>query len=140
VAAKRNGKVRPPRAIRREIPAELDAAVLACLEVDPEARPTAEALALRLADGTTAVLPGESVPAPPAIEARPARRVFRARRRPGRLGAAAVALAAAAVLLVLVETGGSASPPPSHPVRTPSGSTPVEHAHNLAHWIRGHTG
>ncbi|HSD02086.1 MAG TPA: serine/threonine-protein kinase [Gaiellales bacterium] len=139
VAAKRAGNVRPPRTIRREIPAELDAAVMACLDVDPAARPTAETLALRLADAPSAVRPDETAAARTTVEARPARRVFQARRRPGRLAAAAAVLVAAAVLAVLAETGGS-SPPPPHPVRTPSGHTPVEHAHNLAHWIRGHTG
>jgi len=41
---------------------------------------------------------------------------------------------------VLAITAGGGSPPAPHPLRTPAGSTPVEHAHNLAHWIRGHTG
>jgi serine/threonine-protein kinase len=144
VTAKRVGHVRPPRAIRREIPPELDAAVMACLAVDPAARPTAEALTFRLADALAVADPEEqaatpTTAAPTTVAARPARRVFRARRRPRRFAAAAIVLAAAAVLVVLVETGGSNPPPPPHPVRTPSGQTPVEHAHNLAHWIRGHT-
>ena len=140
VAAKRVGDVRPPRTIRREIPAELDAAVMACLAVDPAGRPTAETLALHLADAPTVARPEEPTAARTTVAAGPARQVFRARRRPGRLAAAAAVLAAAAALVVVVEAGESGPTPPPHPVRTPSGQTPVEHAHNLAHWIRGHTG
>ncbi len=141
IAAKRAGTVTPPRRLRREIPAELDAAVLACLELAPEDRPTAAVLALRLAAGPTAVLTGDPAPAQTTVRAGASRRTFRARRRRrGRAAAAVAVLAVAAVLALLaVSLGGGSSPRP-HPVRTPSGPTPAEHAHNLAHWIRGHTG
>jgi len=76
-----------------------------------------------------------------AVRAEPGPRVFRARRRPPAIVAVVVlVLAAAAVAGVLAMTAGGGSPPAPHPLRTPAGPTPAEHAHNLAHWIRGHTG
>jgi serine/threonine-protein kinase len=142
VAAKRTKAVKPPRALRREIPAELDAAVLACLDREPGARPTAEELALRLDERPTVILPDEPEAAGTTVHAG-SPRTFRARRRwrrPGRAAAAAVVLVVAiAVALLAGSLGGGSSPRP-HPARTPSGPTPGEHAHNLAHWIRGHTG
>jgi len=38
-----------------------------------------------------------------------------------------------------MSAGGGSAPAPN-PLRTPAGPTAVERAHNLAHWIRGHTG
>ena len=140
VAAKRTKAVKPPRALRREIPVELDAAVLACLDREPGARPTAAALAERLAGGPAAVLPSDADTARTTVHAGSSRRTFRARRRRGRVAAGASVLAAAAVVALLAGSLGGGSSPRPHPVRTPSGSTPGEHAHNLAHWIRGHTG
>jgi hypothetical protein len=138
VAAKRSALVTPPRELRREIPAELSSAVLACLEPAPAARPTAEALGLRLAAQPTAVLAGDP-PRATIVRVGPSRRTFRARRRwPGRVTVAVGVLAVAAVLAGLAASlGGGASPRP-HPVRTPAGPTPAEHAHNLARWIRSH--
>ena len=143
IAAKRTKAVMPPRALRSDIPAEMDAAVLACLERPPQARPTAEALARRLEPGPTAVLPADPATAATAVSARPAQRTFRARRRrrPGRAVLAAGVLVLAAVAVLAAGTlGGSSSPSPPRPVRTPAGPTPAAHAHNLAHWIRGHRG
>ena len=141
IAAKRTEPVTPPRALRREIPAELDAAVMACLEPAPADRPTAEALAQRLAAGPTAVLAAGASPPPTTVPAGPARRTFRARRRrPGRVAAAVAVLAVAAVLALLAASLAGGSSPRPQPVRTPSGPTAEAHAHNLAHWIRGHTG
>ena len=140
VLAKRRESAKPPRALRPEIPARLDAAVVSCLAAAPERRPTAAGLAEALTDEPTVV---RSEPRRPvaAVRAEPGPRVFRARRRPPAFVAAVVVvLAAAAVAGVLAITAGGGSPPAPHPLRTPAGSTPVEHAHNLAHWIRGHTG
>jgi eukaryotic-like serine/threonine-protein kinase len=140
VIAKRTKAVKPLRAIRRDIPAELEAAVLACLAVEAHERPTAEALAARLGEAPTRVLPRKPAPAA-TIPARPAPRVFAARRRPGRLVIAVVVLVTAAVIGVLgttLSSGGDTQKP--RPLRTPAGPTPAAHAHNLAHWIRGHTG
>jgi len=140
VLAKRRESAKPPRALRPEIPAQLDAAVVSCLAAAPERRPTAAGLAEVLTDEPTVV---RSEPRRPvaAVRAEPGPRVFRARRRPRAIVAAAVlVLAAAAVAGVLAMTAGDGSPPAPHPLRTPAGPTPVEHAHNLAHWIRGHTG
>ena len=140
VLAKRRESAKPPRALRPEIPAQLDAAVVSCLAAAPERRPTAAGLAEALTDEPTVV---RSEPRRPvaAVRADPGPRVFRARRRPPAIVAAVVlVLAAAAVAGVLAMTAGGGSPPASHPLRTPAGPTPVEHAHNLAHWIRGHTG
>jgi serine/threonine-protein kinase len=139
VLAKRRESAKPPRALRPEIPAHLDAAVVACLAAAPDRRPTAAGLAEAFADDPTAV---RSEPRRPvsAVRTEAAPRVFRARRRPGIAAAAVLVLAAVAVAGVLAMTAGGGSPPASHPLRTPAGPTPVEHAHNLAHWIRGHTG
>jgi eukaryotic-like serine/threonine-protein kinase len=140
VLAKRRESAKPPRALRPEIPAQLDAAVVSCLAAAPERRPTAAGLAEALTDEPTVV---RSEPRRPvaAVRAEPGPRVFRARRRPPAFVAAVVlVLAAAAVAGVLAMTAGGGSPPAPHPLRTPAGPTPVEHAHNLAHWIRGHTG
>jgi serine/threonine-protein kinase len=147
--AKRTKPVAPLRKLRPETGPDLEAAVLACLAVSPADRPTAEELAARLssagprgqsavvthaasstADARTVVLPGR-------------RRTFGTRRGQARRAvAAAVALAvAAAVALVaaLVLTSGSSPPAKPKPLRTPSGSTPAQHAGQLAHWILGHT-
>jgi eukaryotic-like serine/threonine-protein kinase len=141
VAAKRTKAVKPPRALRREVPAGLDAAVLACLDRTPEARPTAESLALRLAEVPTAVLPADPGTARTTVQVGPPRRTFTARRRrPGRMVATAVVFAVAAVVAFLAGSFGGGSSPPRHALRTPSGPTPAAHAQNLAHWIRGHTG
>jgi serine/threonine-protein kinase len=140
VLAKRRESAKPPRALRPEIPAQLDAAVVSCLAAAPERRPTAAGLAEALTDEPTVVRSEPRRPAA-AVRAEPGPRVFRARRRPPAIVAAVVlVLAAAAVAGVLAMTAGSGSPPAPHPLRTPAGPTPAEHAHNLAHWIRGHTG
>ena len=140
VLAKRRESAKPPRAPRPEIPAQLDAAVVSCLAAAPERRPTAAGLAEALTDDPT-VVRTEPLRPVAAVRADPGPRVFRARRRPPAIIAAVVlVLAAAAVAGVLAMTAGGGSPPAPHPLRTPAGSTPVEHAHNLAHWIRGHTG
>jgi serine/threonine-protein kinase len=140
VLAKRRESAKPPRALRPEIPAQLDAAVVSCLAAAPERRPTAAGLAEALTDEPTVVRSEPRRPAA-AVRAEPGPRVFRARRRPPAFVAAVVlVLAAAAVAGVLAMTAGGGSPPAPHPLRTPAGPTPAEHAHNLAHWIRGHTG
>jgi hypothetical protein len=140
VLAKRRESAKPPRALRPEIPAQLDAAVVSCLAAAPERRPTAAGLAEALTDEPTVV---RSEPRRPvaAVRAEPGPRVFRARRRPPAIVAVVVlVLAAAAVAGVLAMSAGGGSPPAPNPLRTPAGPTAVEHAHNLAHWIRGHTG
>jgi serine/threonine-protein kinase len=139
VLAKRRESAKPPRALRPEIPAHLDAAVVACLAAAPDRRPTAAELAEAFTDEPTAVRSATRRPVS-AVRAQAAPRVFRARRRRGIVAAAMLVLAAAAGAGALAMTAGGGSPAPPHPLRTPAGSTPVEHAHNLAHWIRGHTG
>jgi serine/threonine-protein kinase len=142
VVAKRREAAKPPRALRREIPAELDAAVMSCLAAAPERRPTAAGLTAALAAEPTVVR--RDPPGPTAVvPARPAPRVFHARRRSGPrrvVAAAALVLLVAFVLGAVVGTGdGGSSPPPPPPAKAPTGSTPGDHARNLADWIRAHS-
>ena len=157
--AKRTEAVTPLRTLRPEIGAELDAAVLACLAVSPGDRPSARALANRLSSvdpdirsaasdhvGSSAVDRTVALPHPPTL-ARPTtareRRSLRAlaatSHRARRVLAAAVILVAAAAIALLVNSRTTDAAKPE-PLRTPSGSTPVQHAQHLAQWIRSHTG
>ena len=132
------------------VPAELVAAVTACLALRPEDRPESAAALARLIAPATAEAPTLSLPPEPTeratkIIARPA---ATDRRWPARRLAAAAALAAAALAglvaaLVLSSGGGHASPPASKPHRVAppaAGSTAAQQARNLATWIRAHGG
>ncbi|HYX86103.1 MAG TPA: serine/threonine-protein kinase [Gaiellales bacterium] len=155
VIAKRNQEVAPLRTLRADVPATLDAAVLACLSVSPGERPAADALAGRLArergigsdsatrphahrhertvliDVPTRVRPHAGTTQP--WQARPARR-----RRTRRLLAAALMATAGVVAAVALSSHTTHATRP-HSVPAPTGSTPVGHAQHLARWIRDHT-
>ena len=128
-------------------PAELVAAVTACLSARPEDRPPSAAALARLlapvaSEGETVSLPAD--PAQRATEilaSRPARlsRRWTTRRLAGALVAAAVGGVAAALALT---SGGHAPRPGSTPraVAPPkTGTSAVEDAQNLATWLQHHS-
>ena len=131
-------------------PAELVAAVAACLSVRPEDRPpSAAALARMLApvasEAETLSLPGDTsqrateILAPTAIL--PPRR-WTARRRTAAAGLVAAGAAGLAAAIVLTTGGGHSSPPTPkpHAVTPPAtGASAVEQAENLAAWIHDHS-
>jgi eukaryotic-like serine/threonine-protein kinase len=130
-------------------PAELVAAVNACLSVEPEDRPpSAAALARLLApaaqEAQTLPLPADTAERATEILAAPSVRP------PGRWtprrAAAVAALVAAAVTglaaAVLLSRGGHSSPPRSKPhvVAPPApGANGAEQARNLAAWLRAYS-
>jgi serine/threonine-protein kinase len=132
------------------VPAELVAAVTACLSIRPEDRPPSAAALARLLAPVASEADTLSMPADPARRAteilappdtRPPRR-WRTRR----LAAAAALLAAAGgglAAALALNTGGRASTPPStpHAVSPPAaGANAVDQAQNLAAWLRRHSG
>jgi serine/threonine-protein kinase len=132
-----------------DAPAELVAAVAACLSAKPEDRPPSAAALARLlapvaSEAETLSLPAESdQDATEILAATPncSSRRWTARR----LAAAAAVLAAAGAGLsaaIVLNNGGHAPPPkPRHAVAPPAtGSNPVDQAQNLAAWLRQHTG
>ena len=135
--AKRDDPVTPLLELRPEVGPELDAAVLACLAVSADDRPTADALAARLTPAdlheqptrvrapTAATLPWGARPAPGS--------------RPRRVLAAVITAAIAVVVLAFVVGSLSSHPATPAPPKAPTGPTPAQHAHNLAEWIRGHS-
>lgn len=158
VIAQRQQPVVPIATLRPDVPAWLDSAVRACLAPAAHNRPSADALANHL---TTADAPTqadtEQLAQPLAADrtlvlTEATTRVSRAlplristqrpfvTRRGGWIAAALVTALAVALTLILMFTagGGQSTPPPSLP-RTPTGSTPVRHAQNLARWIHDHT-
>jgi serine/threonine-protein kinase len=132
-----------------DAPAELVAAVTACLSVRPEDRPpSAAALARWLApvasEAETLSLPAESDQDATEILAAPPERS--SRRWVGRRLAAAtavvVAAAAGLAAAIALSTGGH-SPRPKTPRAVPppaTGANAVEQAQNFAAWLRRHTG
>jgi serine/threonine-protein kinase len=135
--AKRDDPVTPLVELRPEVGRELDAAVLACLAVSADERPTADGLAARLTPVDLDEQP-TVVRAPTA--ATPPRSATRARgSRPRRVIAAAIAAAIVAVVLAFVVGSLRSHPAAPAPPTAPTGPTPAEHAHNLAEWIRGHS-
>lgn len=132
-----------------DAPAELAAAVVACLSPRPEERPpSAAAFARRLASAArepqTLSLPADPAGRGPGIlEPRPAPR---GRRRSARLLAAAATLAAAAVAgaaVAVALTSGSGAPAArqrARPVAPPApGSDVAQQARNLAAWLERHS-
>jgi serine/threonine-protein kinase len=146
------GGFHPPDLAGRlvDVPAELVAAVTACLSVRPEDRPPSAAALARLLAPVASEADTLSMPADPArrateILAPPDSRPP-GRWRTRRLVAAAALLAAAGgglAAALAVNTGGDASRPPStpHAVSPPAaGADVVDQAHNLAAWLRRHSG
>jgi serine/threonine protein kinase len=131
-------------------PAELVAAVTACLSVSPEDRPpSAAALARMLAPvasgAETVPLPAD--PSQRATEILASRPVPPARRRTRRRLTAALALVAAAVAglvaAVALNSGGNSPQTGStpHAVAPPApGANVSEQARNLVSWLRAHRG
>ncbi|HEU5476517.1 MAG TPA: serine/threonine-protein kinase [Gaiellaceae bacterium] len=126
-------------------PAQLVAAVTACLSVRPEDRPASAAALARLlapvaSEAETVSLPAEREPPPTRILA------SRRGRWTARRLAAAVALVAAAAagvaVAVALASGGHEPRPAStpHAVAPPeTGSNAAEGAQNLAAWLRRHS-
>jgi serine/threonine-protein kinase len=135
--AKRDDPVTPLLKLRPEVGRRLDAAVLACLAVSAEDRPTADDLAASLTPADLDEQPTEvSVPAAATLPSSPSPA---RRRRPRAVLAAAVVAAIAVLVLAFVVGSVSSDTPKPAPPQAPTGRTPVQHAHNLAGWIRGHT-
>ncbi len=130
-------------------PAELVAAVKACLSVRPEDRPPSAAVLARLLAPAATEAQTLSVPTDPAqrateILAPPSVRPGR-RRKPRRVAAVAALVAAAVAGLaaaIALSSGGHSSPPRSKPpvVAPPArGANGAEQARNLASWLRAHS-
>jgi serine/threonine-protein kinase len=141
---------RPPDVARRlrSAPAELVAAVTACLSLRPEDRPPSAAALARLlapvaSEAETLSLPTESdQPATEILAAPRGRRPLRWTARRLAAGAALVAAAVAGLAVaVALNTGGHRSTPRTpHSVAPPAtGANPVQQAQNLAAWLRQHT-
>ena len=143
----------PPDVTRRLLgaPAELVAAVAACLSVRPEDRPPSAAALARLLAPVASEAETLSLPADPEQRATeilvPPDGGWRSRRRwaARRLAAGAALVAAAGagiVAAIVLSTGGHASGPTTpHSVAPPAtGANAVEQAQNLAAWLRRHTG
>jgi eukaryotic-like serine/threonine-protein kinase len=133
-----------------DAPAELVAAVTACLAVRPEDRPPSAAALARMLAPVTAEAETLSLPADPsrrATEILAPRSARRSRRWTSRRLAAAAALAVAALAglaaVLALNTGGHGSPPSSRPrtVAPPArGANAVDQANNLVSWLRAHSG
>ena len=133
-----------------EAPAELVAAVTACLAVRPEDRPPSAAALARMLAPVTAEAETLPLPADPsrrATEILAPRSAGRSRRWTSRRLAAAAALVVAALAglaaALVLSTGGHGSPPRPRPrtVAPPAtGANPGEQAKNLASWLRAHSG
>jgi eukaryotic-like serine/threonine-protein kinase len=147
----------------RELPQPLSGAIAQCLDPDPRRRPTAADLAAELTAAPTSAAthvmgdragsePTRVLPEPPFRPA--ARSVHEGRRRwsPNQrlILAAIAALVVALIVIGLAARGGGGNgggAPPASPRTTPTavrgpapGATPAEAAHNLATWIRNHSG
>jgi serine/threonine-protein kinase len=130
-------------------PAELVAAVSACLSVRPEDRPASAAALARLlapvaSEAETLSLPADADQrATEILAVSPGRRPrwWTARRLAAGAALVAAALAGLAIAIAL-NTGGSAPRrTPPHSVAPPAaGGNAVEEARNLAAWLRQHTG
>jgi eukaryotic-like serine/threonine-protein kinase len=142
---------RPPDVARRlrNAPAELVAAVTACLSLRPEDRPPSAAALARLlapvaSEAETLSLPAESDQRATEILAAPRRRRpvrWTARRLAAGAALVAAAVAGLAAAVALNTGGGHGSPPKTpHAVAPPAtGANPVQQAQNLAAWLRQHT-
>jgi serine/threonine-protein kinase len=130
-------------------PAQLVAAITACLAFRPEERPPSAAALARLLAPVAAEAEADTVSLP-ADPSRRATEILAPRPAPvsrfpgGRrlaLALALVAAAAAGLLAALALSGGKNTPPPSPHVAPPArGANVVQQAHNLAAWLRAHEG
>jgi eukaryotic-like serine/threonine-protein kinase len=131
-----DGDPPPPSALAPDVPAGLDALVLACLREDPAERPTAREVEL--------MLRGELEPPTQVLTRAPQRPTTRLRRTGRRrrwvlAGGVLAVLAATAVALGVTLGGGGATPKPAPPRRIaaiPPAPTAAGEAANLARWLR----
>lgn len=115
----------PPPSELAELPRELEDAIMRCLAADPVHRPSAEELVLELGgEATFSQRPTEVIAPPPA----------RRQRRRWPAAAAVAAAIAVAALAAFVLDEDEPAPPQVEPV--PAGTTPADHARNLADWLR----
>jgi serine/threonine protein kinase len=157
VLAQRQRPVVPIGTLRSDVPAWLDTAVRSCLAPAPRDRPAAETLARHLtatdtrpqpateqlgqphsADKTLVLIDaptGVDRATPPRIPTR--RSLVAPRWRWGAAALAAIVAIAVGIIFTLTAGGGQSTPP--SPPATPTGSTPAQHAQNLARWIHDHT-
>jgi eukaryotic-like serine/threonine-protein kinase len=123
-------KQRPPPPPMRDVPPEVELAVLRALAFKPSNRPSAAAFAREL-DRREATAVTEVLPRP--------RRLHIPRRALLALGALVGAGLIAGGLALAYDGDGGSSPPPQPPPRTdvlPRGETPAESARLLAEWLR----
>jgi serine/threonine-protein kinase len=143
---------KPPELAARvpQAPAELVAAVAACLSLRPEDRPASAAAVARLLAPVASEAETLSLPADPAqrateiLASRPGRpsRGWMTRRLAAVAVFVAAAVAGLAVAVALSGGGGHASPssPTSHGVKRPAAGTNVaEQAQNIVAWLRNHS-
>jgi serine/threonine-protein kinase len=143
--------LRPPDIAARVpgAPAELVAAVTACLSFKPEDRPASAAALARLLAPIASEAETLSLPADPAQRAteilapttlRPPRR-WTARRLGAGVALVAALCAGLAAAVVLSTRGHASHPPPApHAVAPPAtGANAVEQVQNLVAWLRQHT-
>lgn len=141
----------PPDLARRAqgAPADLVAAITACLSFRPDDRPQSAAVLARLlapvaSEAETLSLPAD--PAQHATEILAPTTVRPARRRTARLLAAGTALVAAAAAGLAVAIALNSDGRPARPASTPhavappaAGGDAVQQAQNLAAWLRRHS-
>jgi eukaryotic-like serine/threonine-protein kinase len=158
VIAQRQEDVVPIETLRSDVPAWLDTAVRSCLAPAARDRPPAEGLARHLAatgarpepvterldDHQAANKTLVFTQAPTHVHRTTTPRVSRHRpnvtRRGRWIAAALVAILAIALTLILTLASGGGQPTtPRAAPRAPTGSTPAQHAQNLARWIHDHT-
>jgi serine/threonine protein kinase len=164
LAVKHQQPIAPVRELAREVPEELEAAVMRCLARNPEYRPDSAAeLARELAAASpeppTQALPAASgvrateVPTVPLAAEPAATGVTRVARRrdyalPRRALWTVLAVAALVALVAVValvaargdgDAGEPAEPPPAQVEPVPRSDDPAEQARNLAEWLREHS-
>jgi eukaryotic-like serine/threonine-protein kinase len=164
LAVKHQQPIAPVRELAREVPEELEAAVMRCLARNPEYRPHSAAELARELAAASPEPPTQALPAASGVRAtdvatvplaaeRAVTGVTRvARRRDYALPlrtlwtvlavAALVALVAVVVLVAARgdgDAGEPAEPPPAQVEPVPRSDDPAEQARNLAEWLREHS-